>query len=370
MSEGREEMDLSPQAQREREKMEWCWKQPKIELHAHLNGSIRQSTLLELARVVGEKGGDLEQVILKNDRSLVECFRLFDLIHVLTTDHATVTRITKEVIQDFASQNAVYLELRTTPKKNEAKAMTKRSYMDAVINGLMAVDTVDVSFVPSNVKIESFSRTSSSHNNEMGRKHIYVRLLLSIDRRESTAAAMETVELALELRDLGVVGIDLSGNPVVGEWDTFSQPLHFAKEQGLSVTLHCGEVKNQKEVQAMLDFVPQRIGHAIFLEEEQWKQLKASKIPVEICLTSNIRTECVTCIENHHFVDLYESKHPIALCTDDTGIFSTSLSGEYRLAASTFGLTEKDLFNLGKKSIEFTFADEVVKTYLRGIFVD
>ncbi|KAL5726843.1 adenosine deaminase [Ranunculus cassubicifolius] len=350
--------------------MEWCLKQPKIELHAHLNGSIRDSTLLELAKVLGEKGAvvfaDVEHVIMKNDRSLVECFKLFDLIHLLTTDHETVTRITKEVIEDFAAENIIYVELRTTPKKNEAKGMTKRSYVEAVINGFRAVDSVDISFIPSDLSWETSRRNLSG--NGTARKHIFVRLLLSIDRRESTMAAMETVQLALELRDFGVVGIDLSGNPVVGNWDTFVQPLLFAREKGLPITLHCGEVKNRKEVQDMLDFVPQRIGHAIFLEEQQWKQLKLSKIPVEICLTSNVRTECVASIDNHHFVDLYESKHPIALCTDDTGVFSTSLSQEYMLAASAFDLGEEEMFNLGKRSIEFVFADEAVKKYLRERF--
>ncbi|XP_010267705.1 PREDICTED: adenosine deaminase-like protein isoform X2 [Nelumbo nucifera] len=287
--------------------MEWWVSQPKIELHAHLNGSIRDSTLLELARVLGEKGvldiAGLEHVIKKNCRSLPECFKLFDLIHVLTTDHATVTRITKEVVEDFAAENIVYLELRTTPKKNESIGMSKRSYMDAVIRGLRTVDAVDVAFIPSQTSSEN-SITPVTGACETTRKKIYIRLLLSIDRRETTAAALETVQLALEMRDLGVVGIDLSGNPIVGKWETFLPALKFAKEQGLLVTLHCGEVPNRKEIQAMLDFVPQRIGHACFLEEEDWEKLKSSKIPVEICLTSNIMTQTIASLDDHHFAQL------------------------------------------------------------------
>lgn len=63
---------------------------------------------------------DVEDVIQKNDRSLDEVFKLFDLIHVITTDHQTVTRITREVVQDFALENVVYLELRTTPKVTQS----------------------------------------------------------------------------------------------------------------------------------------------------------------------------------------------------------------------------------------------------------
>lgn len=357
--------------------MDWWVSMPKVELHAHLNGSIRHSTLLELAQALGEKGvvdfSELEHVILKKDRSLREVFELFDLIHHITTDHMTVTRITKEVIEDFAAENVVYLELRTTPKANDSIGMSKRSYVEAVLKGLRAVSSVDVDFMPDNENSERLVNflTPAMNNryNLNARKRIVVRLLLSIDRRETTAAAMETVLLALETRHLGVVGIDLSGNPVVGEWITYLPALKFAREQGLHITLHCGEVPNSKEeIRDMLNFLPQRIGHAIFLDEEEWKQLKSYNIPVEICLTSNLRTFSVPSLDVHHFVDLYNAKHPVVLCTDDTGVFSTSLSNEYRIAASTFGLGKKEMFELSKNSVEFVFADNGVKEELRNIF--
>ncbi|KAF4372513.1 hypothetical protein CsatB_012761 [Cannabis sativa] len=349
---------------------------PKVELHAHLNGSARDSTLFELARGLGDKGviafSDVEHVIMKSERTLHEVFKLFDLIHILTTDHKIITRITKEVVEDFASDNVVYLELRTTPKKNDSIGMTKLSYMEAVIDGLKAVTAVDVDFMPRDGDGDAGSGMDpvlkSDTCNGTERKKIYIRLLLSIDRRETTEAAMETVKLALEMRHLGVVGIDLSGNPIVGEWSTFLPALKFAREQGLCITLHCGEVPNPTEIRSMLDFMPQRIGHACCFEEEEWKKLKSFNIPVEICLTSNIRTNTISSLDVHHFAELYEEKHPLSLCTDDVGVFSTSLSGEYKLAASAFGLGKKELFQLAKNAVEFVFADNLVKRDLREMF--
>ncbi|CAN1165821.1 N6-mAMP deaminase [Linum perenne] len=250
--------------------------------------------------------------------------------------------------------------------------MSKRSYMEAVMDGLRAVTEVDLDVVPLISGVDAVSSASSIAVNNVhhgdGRKKIYVRFLLSIDRRETTEAAMDTVKLALEMRDLGVVGIDLSGNPIVGEWTTFLPALQFAREQGLCITLHCGEVPNYKEVNSMLDFLPQRIGHACFLGEPEWKKLKSSKIPVEICLTSNIMTDTIPSLDIHHFADLYKAKHPMVLCTDDSGVFSTSLSKEYSLASSAFGLGRKELFKLARDSVEFVFADDYVKQELKDMF--
>ncbi|KAM0897038.1 hypothetical protein ACQ4PT_022823 [Festuca glaucescens] len=245
---GRAAMGTERKLEAEKETREVCVALPKVELHAHLNGSVRDSTLLELAKQLGDKGlivfEDFKDVITKNSRSLPECFKLFDLFHILTTDHDTVTRITKEVVGDFAAENVVYLEIRTTPKNNEGKGMTKRSYMNAVIKGLKAVEDVDVILFDSNLRTDgALSPTPMSDlAGDMKKKRIYVRLLLSIDRRETTSAALDTVNLAMEMKDQGVVGIDLSGNPVVGEWETYLPALEHAKELGIPITIHCGEV--------------------------------------------------------------------------------------------------------------------------------
>ncbi|CAA2992457.1 adenosine deaminase [Olea europaea subsp. europaea] len=301
---------------------------------------------------------------MKSDRSLREVFKMFDLIHVVTTDHKTVTRITKEVIEDFASENVVYLELRTTPKRNDSKGMSKRSYMEAVLEGVRAVTMVEV-----DLSHELFAETPAVNERyNTGRKKIFVRFLLSIDRRETTEAAMETVNLALEMSRFGVVGIDLSGNPFIGEWSTFLPALEFAKMQGLPITLHCGEVPNPEEIHAMLDFLPRRIGHACCFEDEEWETLKKSKIPVEICLTSNIKTESISSVDVHHFAELYKSNHPLILCTDDVGVFCTSLSAEYALASSTFGIGKREMFQLARKAIEFVFVEDEVKQKLEEIF--
>ncbi|KAL1372302.1 N6-mAMP deaminase isoform X2 [Arachis hypogaea] len=162
--------------------MEWWMSMPQVELHAHLNGSIRGSTLLELARALWDKGlidfSQVEHVILKND-------------------HMTVTRIANEVVEDFASEKVVYLELRTTPKKNDSQGMSKRSYVEAVLEGIRSVSSVDVALIPYTEDprnlLDPLHAATNDKCNGNSRKKIFVRLLLSVDRRETTEATMETV---------------------------------------------------------------------------------------------------------------------------------------------------------------------------------
>ncbi|XLR08979.1 hypothetical protein S83_036917, partial [Arachis hypogaea] len=247
--------------------MEWWMSMPKVELHAHLNGSIRGSTLLELARALWDKGlidfSQVEHVILK--MLVIVTIIVFKAYNgggygfVNTDDHMTVTRIVNEVVEDFASEKVVYLELRTTPKKNDSQGMSKRSYVEAVLEGIRSVSSVDVALIPYTEDprnlLESLHAATNDKCDGNSRKKIFVRLLLSADRRETTEATMETVKLALEMRHLGVVGIDLSGNPKVGEWFL---------------------IQRRYKICSILFPI---IGHACFFEEEHWRKLKSTNIP-------------------------------------------------------------------------------------------
>jgi adenosine deaminase len=186
-----------------------------------------------------------------------------------------VTRVAREVVTDFAADGVLYLELRTTPKENAAEGMTRHSYVESVLAG-----------------IESVCGPGGGDGGGVG---ITVRLLLSIDRRGDGAAAMETVLLAHDMRERGVVGIDLSGDPRVGNWETYLPALEEAKRLNLPITLHCGEIHNPAEVRAMLAFRPERLGHAVTAAADAGllPELLAARIPVELCLTSNVMSETV-----------------------------------------------------------------------------
>jgi len=304
---------------------QFCKDVPKVELHAHLNGSIRDSTINELC----VKKNIPRIVNSESNRDLKSCFDLFQVITKLTTDTDTIFRITKEMIEDFANDGVRYLEIRTGPKSN-GLGMTKRSYTEAVV---AAIDECKDKF------------------------QCFPHVLLSVKREESLESAMETVSLAREFPN-HIAGIDFSGNPTQGSFGALLPALEYGRRLGYKTTVHFAEVENILESNQMLDFKPDRLGHATFMNEQLRNRVIENKIPVEICLTSNVTSTLVATYDRHHFKDLHSHSHPLSICTDDAGVFVTSLSREFYIAASTFNLSKKDIFQLASDSSKHIFATQ------------
>ena len=394
---------------------------PKLELHAHLNGCVRDSTLLDRAEAVaraaedddapartdGEStaedendrtganktpkpppkpprktAADVRALLAKPDgkgRPLQRCFDLFAAIHDLCTDHESLRRIAAEATMDFARDGVVYLELRTTPKCVPRRNVTKASYCAAVLDGLALGKKLADDYWrrrqqagSNNNEGETCSSSSSSSNASSFESFaICARLILSVDRRETPEEAVKTVKLAAFLRDAGadVCGVDLSGNPALGHWKSFEPALRLARHLKLPVTLHCGEIRGTgAEEAAMIAFAPERFGHCVQTsrDPERWLALRRSEIPIEICVSSNVVTDSVPYDENcdggwvsrarrHHVGQVHAVGHPSIVCTDDPGVFETTLSREYALCAVAFDLSDDDVRELVTASVRHAF---------------
>eukprot|EP00842_Homolaphlyctis_polyrhiza_P005205 jgi/Hompol1/5686/HPOL_004623-RA len=329
----------------------FCRRLPKVELHAHLNGSISRDSIKEL---LGRLPSDsplhaefAEFEVQCTMNSLEVFFPLFKFIYQLSNSFDNVRYFTRNVVREFAADGCHYLELRSTPRSHpDTDLTTKQTYVDAMIAGIRdAIDSFDPSLHPNLIQ---------------------VRLILSLDRRHSLQACMETVDLAIAYKDKGVVGVDLCGDPNCGDFEALVPAFHKARANGLKITLHLAEVAGlDAETQTMIQFLPDRIGHGTYLDGAIKDHVMNQTVPIEMCVSSNLVTKTVQSIDDHHFSGFFFEGHPCVLCTDDKGVFECSLSGEYELVARHFGFSKQDIFKLARGAIEHIFADQQMKHKLR-----
>ncbi|KAM9376573.1 N6-Methyl-AMP deaminase isoform 2-T2 [Pholidichthys leucotaenia] len=274
---------------------------PKVELHAHLNGSVSSDTINKL---ISRKphlsvAHGMTAIGKGQRRTLDECFEVFKVIHKLVDTEEDILMVATDVIKEFAADGVKYLELRSTPREEKGTGLTKRSYVETVIKAIQQCKNEGVD--------------------------IDVRFLVAIDRRNGTEVAMETVKLAEDFMlssDGLVVGVDLSGDPTVGHGKYLLPSLQRARNCGLKLSLHLSEVSSQlEESELLLDLPPDRIGHGTFLHPEAGgsqslvDKVVKNNIPIEVCLTSNVKGQTTPCYSKHHFNYWYQLGHPVVICT-------------------------------------------------------
>ncbi|ESO08564.1 hypothetical protein HELRODRAFT_110129 [Helobdella robusta] len=348
----------------------FCRDMPKIELHAHLNGSVSEQTIEKLLkRRAATSSSSSEQhgeavatgcnIKPGNDLSLDDCFKKFSIIHQLCSDDESVYIITKDVIQEFAADNVKYLELRTGPKCNSTSNMTKSSYLKSVLQAIRDATTVKTS-------------------------EIIVKLIISIDRAKPLQEAWENLQLAKQFRnfdvgreDMGdvIVGLDLSGHPSTTDVEKFIPVLQAARESSFKLTIHVSEIAGREdECRKLISLRPHRLGHATNLSTHPnqcidiIQKILIQNIPLEICLTSNLMTSTIADLSSHHLQYWLDKKHQCIICTDDKGMFSTSLSKEFILASTTFNLSKEEVWSMSRNAVEHIFSSEHVKEQLRTMF--
>ncbi|XP_017328849.1 adenosine deaminase-like protein isoform X1 [Ictalurus punctatus] len=323
---------------------------PKVELHAHLNGSVSFATMEKLIARKPHLNIESSGTAIRSGqrRTLAECFEVFKVIHQLVDSEEDILMVAKSVIEEFAADGVKYLELRSTPREEAKTGLSKRRYIETVLEAI--------------------------HQCKQEGVDIDVRFLVAVDRRNGPEVAMETVKLTEDFMlssDGVVVGLDLSGDPTVGHGKDLLPALQRARNSGLKLALHMSEVPSQKEEsELLLDLPPDRIGHGTFLHPEAGgsdslvDKISKLNIPLELCLTSNVKGQTVPSYDKHHFQYWYERQHPCVLCTDDKGVFCTDLSQEYQLTASTFGLSQEAVWSLSLQAIHCSFAPEALKQKL------
>jgi adenosine deaminase len=300
---------------------------PKVDLHRHLEGTLRLDTMLDIARQHGitipadilrlsslVQMQEQEKYTFQNFLSKFNTLRLFyrspDVIH----------RITREAVEDAARDNIRYLELRFTPV---ALSRAERFPLHDVIDWVM-----------------------SSAQDAAQKYGVTVKMIASVNRHEINELAEQVAWLAVEHKDRGLIAMDLAGNEAEFKSEPFYGVFKEAKQSGLHITIHAGEWGPAENIrEAVEELGAERIGHGVRVLEDDYvtQLLKERNTAFEVCVTSNYQSGVVPALEAHPLKEMIDRGLNVTINTDDPSISRITLSHEYYLAAEELGLGDAGL---------------------------
>jgi adenosine deaminase len=295
---------------------------PKVDLHRHLEGSLRVDTLMEIAH---EHSLTLPMSVMRLDRMVQiqkgEPFTFenflakFNVLRLFYRSPEVITRVTYEAIEEAARDNVRYLELRFTPV---ALSRAERFPLSEVVDWVCEA-----------------ARDAAA---KLG---ITVRLICSVNRHESPELAEQVAWIAAERLSQGIVGLDLAGNEVEFPASPFIGIFNEARQAGLRITIHAGEWAGALNVREAIEHLKaERIGHGVRVMEDDYVVSLARErgTVFEVCVTSNYQTGVVPELTQHPYRRMLEAGLNATLDTDDPSISQITLSSEYELVTRELGL--------------------------------
>lgn len=311
---------------------------PKAELHLHLEGSIDPSTLLELRARHGKHGtlADVENLYRYQD------FTGFLMAFKSVTEDLQTPEdfelITHRLMEKLKMQNVLHAEVYVSV----GVCLWRKQDFAALFEGI--------------------ERGRKRGEHDFGTSLLWI---FDAVRQFGAEAAQQVAELAVQYKGASVVGFGIGGDELKAPPEMFRDVYAFAADHGLRLTAHAGENAGPESVWGALNLHAERIGHGLtaWQDSELVEELSKRQIPIEICLTSNLRTGCCATLIDHPVRHYFDEGIMIALNSDDPAMFGTSLSQEYQLAQDKFAFTDEHLRELARNSFEASFlpADQKVK---------
>jgi aminodeoxyfutalosine deaminase len=304
---------------------------PKAELHLHLEGSIQPSTLLELRQRHGMEGASLAEVEqLYNYKDIKGFLSAFKDV----TGHLRIPEdyelITYRLMERLKAQNILHAEVIVSV----GVCLWRKQDFAAIFEGL-------------------------DRGRQRGEKDFGISLLWIFDaiRQFGAEKAEKVLDLAINFRDRGIAAFGIGGDELAGPPEWFAAVYARAAEHGLHLTAHAGESAGPDSIWGALNLKAERIGHGLTAEKdpELIEELAERQVPIEICMTSNLRTGCCAELAQHPVRRYFDQGLMLTLNSDDPAMFRTSLVEEYALAQETFGFTNEHLRELARNSFEASF---------------
>lgn len=322
---------------------------PKVLLHDHLDGGLRPSTIIELAKEMKYTKlptSDPEELAVwfhrgANKGNLVEYLQGFEHTIAVMQTKESLERVAYEMMEDMKNDGVCYVETRFAPIFSTQKGLYNEDVVQAVLTGL-----------------------------ERGKKDFGVGYGLIICGMRNMKNTLEMAELAVNFRNEGVVGFDLAGEEGGYPPKKHIEAFQFIQRANFNITIHAGEAFGKESIwQAIQWCGAHRIGHATHLLEDITldkngkvagfgdlaQYVLDKRIPLEICLLSNVHTGAVDKIENHPFGIFFNEKFRVTINTDDRLMSDTTMTKEFATAINVFNINLDDVEKITINSMKSAF---------------
>ncbi|MGP0020646.1 MAG: adenosine deaminase [Candidatus Sulfotelmatobacter sp.] len=316
---------------------------PKAELHLHLEGAVEPATLFELRTRHGDHATLAEVEALYTYIDFQSFLMAFKAVSAHLRGPDDYELITYRLMQRLKEENVLHAEVYVAV----GVCLFRKQDFAAIFEGL-------------------------ERGRARGARDFGVSLLWIFDatRHFGIEEAQKVFDLAVRYRDRQVVGIGIGGDEQKAPPELFRSVYAYAEEHGLRLTAHAGETGPPESIWGALNLRVERIGHGLTAAQDPdlIEELGQRQIPVELCITSNLRTGVCKTIAEHPTKNYFDQGIMITLNTDDPALFGTTLSREYQLAQETFGFTDEHLRELARNSFEASFLPAEKKLELLSLF--
>jgi adenosine deaminase len=317
---------------------------PKTDLHCHLDGCLRPRTVLDLAEAQGVKLPTRNLAALtkllkagKRTRSLEEYLKIFDLTLSVLQEKEALYRVAYELAEDAAAENVCHLEVRYSPILHAKNRLTPEDIVDTVIAGLRDAGS-------------KYGMTTG----------IIICGIRSMDPRIS----LDLAELAVAYKGKGVLAFDLAGKEKDYPAKAHRAAFELILKNNINSTVHAGEAFGAASIGQALHYCgAHRIGHGTLLHQDPdlMQYVNDHRVPLEMCLTSNLQTGAVKDIKDHPFGQYFRKGLRVTVNTDNRLMSDTTVTDELRLAARAFRLSPYEVKRVvinGFKSSFLPYADK------------
>lgn len=312
----------------------------KAEIHCHIEGAAPPALAQAQARKYGVDTDSFLRDGIYVWRDFSEFLVAYDAVAALFRTEADYALLTETYLAELAAINTIYSEIIVSPDHGDRIGLGADAYLAGICDGIAAAKE---------------------------KSGIEARIIVTGERHFGPERVIAAADYAARAKNPLVTGFNMAGEERMGRVADYARAFDIARDAGLGLTIHAGEVCGAFSVADALDLVkPQRIGHGVRAIEDQAlvERLAELGTVLEVCPGSNVALDVFPDFKSHPLKRLKAAGVRVCINSDDPPFFATSLAREYRIASKTMGMADAEINAMTRTALEAAFVDDATKTAL------